>query len=343
MKEAVLTAPGSIEFRRVDPPDPRRLGPGEVLLEIRRIGVCGSDVHVWHGDHPFTPYPVIQGHEFSATVVAVGAGVAGIAPGAKATALPQLVCGTCAPCRRGDEHICENLRVQGFQAPGVARDLFVAAARRVVVLPPAFSFEDGAFVEPCAVAVHATERAGDLAGRNVVVAGAGPIGNLVAQAAAARGANVLIADLSEHRLAVARDCGIPHTTNARAEELAAAVARAFGREGFAVAIECAGSEAALGALIPRIGKGGRIVVVGVFGRPPRVDVARVCEHELTLAGSLMYQRPHYETAVAWIAGGRFRVGPLCSRHFPFDRYAEAYRFIDAEGDRCLKVFIDVNP
>ena len=174
MRQAVMTSPGMIEFGEAPEPTP---GPGEVRLRIKRIGVCGSDVHVQHGRHPFTPYPVVQGHEFAGLVEAVGAGVTGIPVGAKATATPQLVCGKCAPCRRGDYNICDTLKVEGFQAPGVAQDLFVTAAEKVVLLPEDFSFEQGAFIEPVSVAVHATDRAGGLEGKNVAVLGAGPIGN----------------------------------------------------------------------------------------------------------------------------------------------------------------------
>ncbi len=115
MRQAIMTAPGRIEIRDVPAPVP---GPGEVLLRIQRIGVCGSDIHVYHGKHPYTGYPVVQGHEFSATVEAVGDGVTGISPGRKVTAMPQIVCGECSPCRRGEYHICDRLKVQGFQAPG---------------------------------------------------------------------------------------------------------------------------------------------------------------------------------------------------------------------------------
>ena len=119
-----------------------------MLLRIQRIGVCGSDIHVFHGKHPYTSYPVVQGHEFSALVEAVGPGVAGIAPGDKVTAMPQVVCGRCPPCRRGDYHICDRLKVQGFQAPGCAQELWVTAADKIVPLPDGFSFEQGALVEP---------------------------------------------------------------------------------------------------------------------------------------------------------------------------------------------------
>ena len=115
MRQAVMTSPGVIEHREVAEPS---AGPGQVLLRIKRIGVCGSDVHVNHGKHPFTSYPVVQGHEFSAVVEAVGDGVENITTGSKATATPQVVCGECGPCERGDSHICDDLKVQRFSGAG---------------------------------------------------------------------------------------------------------------------------------------------------------------------------------------------------------------------------------
>ncbi|MCK4725059.1 MAG: alcohol dehydrogenase catalytic domain-containing protein, partial [Anaerolineales bacterium] len=145
MKQAVMTEPGKIKIHEIEEPRP---GPGEVLLRIQRIGVCGSDVHVYHGKHPYTGYPVVQGHEFSATVVALGDNVTGLAPGSKVTSMPQIVCGECAPCLRGDYHICDKLKVEGFQAPGCAQELWVTSADRIIPLPDSFSFEQGALVEP---------------------------------------------------------------------------------------------------------------------------------------------------------------------------------------------------
>ncbi|MGB7537569.1 MAG: alcohol dehydrogenase catalytic domain-containing protein [Anaerolineales bacterium] len=338
MKQATMTAPGQIDVRDAAEPKP---GPGEVLLRIRRIGVCGSDIHVFHGKHPLTRYPVIQGHELSAVIEALGPGVPDLSPGAKVTAMPQIVCGGCAPCRRGDFHICDNLKVQGFQAPGCAQELWVTAAEKIVPLPGAFTFEQGALVEPAAVAVHAVARAGPIDGRRVAVLGAGTIGNLVAQTARSAGAQVLITDLSEYRLEVARRCGLAAVSNAEAETLAQASARAFGKDGFDVAFECVGVEPTITAAVDSIQKGGTIVVVGVFGDQPRVNLALVQDRELNLRGTLMYQRPDYERAVALIASGGLLTEPLVSKHFPMVDYLEAYRFIERFGDRSLKVIIDV--
>jgi len=339
MKQAVMTAPGQIEIREAQPPKP---GPGEVLVRIRRIGVCGSDVHVNHGKHPYTSYPVVQGHEFAGEVEAVGEGVTGIPIGAKITATPQNTCGRCRQCLRGDYHICDKLKVRGFQAPGCAQELYVTAAEKVLLLPEGFTLEQGALVEPAAVAVHAAGRADcDLAGRNVVVLGAGPIGNLVGQVARSAGANVLITDLSAYRLQVARDCGLSETSDASQESLADAVGRVFGEEGFEVAFECVGVEETITAAVEGIQKGGTIVIVGVFGDKPRVDLGLVQDRELTLRGTLMYKHADYEGAIERLASGAIETEPLVSKHFPLDAYVDAYRFIDEAGDQTMKVVIDV--
>jgi L-iditol 2-dehydrogenase len=338
MKQAIMTAPGRIEIREIETPE---LGPGQVLLQIRRIGVCGSDVHVYHGEHPYTSYPVVQGHEFSASVVAVGAGVTGPTVGMKVTATPQIVCGECGPCLRGDYHICDHLKVEGFQAPGCAQEYWLVDAERIVPLPDGFSYEQGALVEPAAVAVHAVDRAGAVDGRDVVVLGAGPIGNLVGQVAQAGGAQVLITDLSDYRLEVARQCGLQHTSNAGKETLETAAQRAFRAAGFALALECVGVQATMTAAIENIQKGGAIVVVGVFGEKPQVDLGLVQDHELHIKGTLMYQRQDYERAVELISAGKIITAPLVSKHFPLEQYMEAYHFIEAQGDRSMKILIDV--
>jgi len=338
MRQAIMTAPGKIEFRDIPAP---AAGPGQVLLRIVRIGICGSDIHVNHGRHPYTKYPVVQGHEFSAVVEAVGPGVTGIRPGEKATAMPQIVCGSCAPCRRGDYHICDQLKVQGFQVPGCAQDLFPISADKIVLLPDTFTHEQGALVEPTAVAVHAVRRAGDITGKNVVVLGAGPIGNLVAQVARASAAAVLITDISDFRLQVARKCGLELTSNPNTESLPDAVRSAFGPAGFSVALECVGIEATISAAIESIAKGGTIVAVGVFDAKPSIDLGLVQDRELRIIGTLMYQREDYQRAVELIAAGQVITPPLESRHFPFAQYAEAYRYIDQHRQNCVKVFIDL--
>lgn len=337
MRQAVMTAPGAIEFREVPKPG---LQAGQVLLRIRRIGVCGSDIHVYHGLHPYTSYPVVQGHEISAVIADVGPGVSGMRVGATATIMPQVVCGTCHPCRSGRYHICDSLKVMGFQAPGAAQDYFVVPAENVVLLPAGLSTEAGAMIEPLAVAVHALRRGGGGDGKKVVVVGAGPIGNLVAQCAKAQGASaVMIADRSEFRLALAKDCGVDICVDATKTRLIDAVLTAFGQDQADLILECVGAEATMTEAIAAARKGSTVVVVGVFGKKPGVDLGVVQDRELSLVGTLMYRREDYDDAIALAASGRLHLDKLVTNRFCFEDYLEAYRFIEQTGEKAMKVMI----
>lgn len=334
-----MVEPGKIEFH--DVPEPT-YGDDDILLRIKRIGVCGSDIHVWHGKHPFTPYPVVQGHEFSGQVEAVGRNVTKVKLGMRATARPQLVCGTCGPCKQGNYHVCQNLRVQGFQAPGCAQDLFVVPEDRLVFFPDSMSYEQGALIEPASVGAHSTGRASRLEGKNVVVTGAGTIGNVVAQFVQARGAaKVLIMDISDFRLEVAKACGIQFTANVTRESFEDALKRVFGEGGFQVGFEAAGVPATITDLIQTIEKGGEIIVLGVFEENPTINMGFVGEHELKLIGSLMYRHEDYEEAVEFISNDKIITEPIVTKHFPFEEYRNAYTFIEEQGDKAMKVMIDL--
>ncbi len=342
MRQVVLTAPKQIEFREVAAPEAGNLKSDEVLLRILRIGICGSEIHSYHGQHPATFYPVVQGHEYSAEVVAVGSAVRKVKPGDRVTGRPQLVCGECNPCKRGQYNVCSNLRVEAFQADGVAQDYFVIPEERVVALPEGMSPDYGAMVEPTAVAAHATSRPRALEGRNVVVSGAGTIGNLVAQFARARGAKrVVITDVSDYRLSKARECGIERTLNVAREPLDGKIAELFGDEGYQVAFECAGVESSVRSLMTTVEKGGDVVIVGVHAKDPAVSMFHLGEHELNLIGSMMYRHEDYLKAVEEISAGRIRLAPLVSNRFPLEKYREAYEFIDANRETCMKVLIDL--
>jgi len=314
MIRATMTEPGVIRFDEVPPPVP---GPDEVLVRVRRVGVCGSDIHVWHGKHPYTSYPVVQGHEFSAEV-----------DGRLVTVPPQITCGECPSCRRGEYHICEHLKVMGFQAPGVAQEYVALPRASLIPLPDNFTPELGALVEPVAVAVHAVGRAGEIAGQSVLVLGAGPIGNLVAQVARWRGASrVVITDISDYRLDIARRCGIEVSADAFTPD---------------ATFECAGAEETANQAIRQARKGSPIVIVGVFSDPPRIDLGLVQDRELRLIGTLMYRRNDYDDAIRCLAEGGIVTEPLLTTAYPFRQYADAYRFIDSNRDRVMKVMIDLD-
>ncbi len=340
MKQAVMTAPGRIEFRDVPAPAP---APDQVLVRVRRIGVCGSDIHVFHGKHPYTPYPVVQGHEVSGVVERVGAAVGDLRAGDPVTFQPQVTCGACYPCTHGAYHICDQLKVMGFQTTGAASELFAVDASKVLRLPASLSLEEGAMVEPLAVAVHALERVGGAAGLKVLVLGAGPIGNLVAQAARGLGASaVMITDVSEHRLALAGRCGVEQHVNPARADLFQAVRQGFGPDRADLVLECVGVQATVEQAVAVARKGTDVVVVGVFGDKPVVDLGLVQDRELRLVGTLMYQRPDWVKAISLIEERKVDLAPLVTDRFPFPDYQRAYQYIDANRERAMKVMITLD-
>ncbi len=339
MLQQVMTAPGEIMFRETEIPQP---GPGELLIRMSHIGVCGSDIHVYHGTHPFTSYPVTQGHEVSGLIEKVGAGVAWLAPGRKVTVQPQVVCGECYPCRHGKYNLCEKLKVMGFQTTGMASEFFCVDAEKVIPLPEEMSLEEGAMIEPLAVAVHAIRQAGGAEGRDICVLGAGPIGILVAQVAKGKGARkVMITDISDIRLAKAKEVGADVCVNTRKEDFAAAFTRCFGPDKADVIFECAGTDVTMDQAIQNARKGSMILLVAVFGKKATVDLAVLNDHELDLNTTMMYRREDYLEAIALVKEGKVRLRPMISKVFPFSKYLDAYRWIDENRESTMKVLIDI--
>ena len=339
MLQSVMTEPGKISFRQIEEPT---INDDEILMETKRIGVCGSDIHVFHGLHPYTSYPVVQGHEVSGVVAAVGKNVEGIQIGDEITFTPQVTCGECYPCQHGMYHICEKLMVMGFQTGGAAQEFFVLPVWNVLKLPEDFSLDQGAFVEPVAVGVHAVMKGGDVRGKKVLVLGAGTIGNLVAQVAKALGAEaVMISDINDYKLEKAKACGIDFMVNTAENDLGQAIATHFGPAKADLILECVGVQATADQAVANARKGTTIVVVGVFGEKPTVDLGLVQDRELKLVGTLMYQKPDYAKAIELIAGGKIELDNLITHRFKFEQYLDAYHTIEESNGRYMKVMLEL--
>lgn len=339
MLQQVMTAPGKIEFREVPIPE---IGEQEVLVKIMKIGICGSDIHVYHGEHPFTSYPVTQGHEVSGMVEKIGSGVSGLSVGQKVTIQPQVVCGECYPCRHGKYNLCEELKVMGFQTTGVASHYFAVDAAKVTPLPEEMSFDEGAMIEPLAVAVHAVKRAGDVKGAKIAVLGAGPIGILVAQTAKGMGAeSVMITDVSDLRLKKAKECGADFCVNTKDKNFGEAMLEHFGPDKADVIYDCAGNNITMGQAIQYARKGSTIILVAVFAGLGQVDLAVLNDHELDLNTSMMYRNEDYLDAIRLVNEKKVLLAPLISGHFAFKDYLKAYEYIDDNRESTMKVIINV--
>ena len=339
MLQQVMTAPGVIEFRET----PRPIAAeGQVLVRIMRIGICGSDIHVYHGKHPFTRYPVTQGHEVSGRIEAVGSGVEGLSVGQKVTIEPQVCCGHCYPCTHGKYNLREELKVMGFQTTGTASEYFTVDAVKVTPLPETMSYDEGAMIEPLAVTVHAAKRFPELKGARVAILGCGPIGILLMQSCKALGAaSVLVTDVSDYRLSVARSVGADYAVNTGETDMEQALRDAFGSDKADVIYDCAGSDITMGQAIRCARKGSTIVLVAVFSKLASVDLAVLNDHELELNTSMMYRHEDYVDAIRLVSEGKVQLRPLMSRHFAFRDYLKAYQYIDENREMTMKVIIDV--
>jgi L-iditol 2-dehydrogenase/threonine 3-dehydrogenase len=243
----------------------------------------------------------------------------------------------------GQYNVCQNLRVEGCAGPeGAAQEYFIIPEDRAVVIPENMTYDQAAMIEPISVGAHSTRRAGDLSDKNIVVTGAGTIGNLVAQFAIARGARkVMITDLVDFKLDIARQCGIVDTVNLKNESFNDAVNRVFGGEGFQVAFEAVGVQSALTELIAGIENGGTVIIIGVYVQNPVIHMGFLGEHELNVMGSMMYRHEDYLESVDWVSSGKIKTAPLITQYYPLEKYQDAYKFIETHADQAVKVMIEV--
>ena len=339
MKQAILTSPETITFSEIDKPV---IKPNEILMKVKNIGICGSDIHAYYGKHPFMSFPIRLGHEMAGEIVEIGSEVTGFEVGELITAMPKEFCHECEPCKAGRYNICNTLDVIGCQTPGAACEYFNVDAALVKKVPAELDAELTATIEPAAVGVHAVRRSGSVAGMNVVVLGAGTIGNVTAQAAMAEGAkSVLITDLSDYRLELAKTCGIPHAANTGKVSLQEAIDEAFGGECADIFFECIGIGAAVNQAIECSKKGHDIVIVGVYGTTPQINMAWVQDREFRLIGSLMYVEKDFQDTIDYMAAGKINMRPLISKVFKFDEYQEAFKYIEKNKDTSLKILIEM--
>jgi len=332
--------PGNVEVREVPEPEP---GPGQVRIRVEAAGICGSDLHIYHGDIKLRLQPpVVMGHEFAGRIDRLGPGVAGLDEGLAVTAeTPASVCGTCEPCRHGLYNLCSQKLIIGYAYDGCFARYVCVDAGKVHRLPPGVSTLAGALCEPLAVVTHAVLEQGRLqAAETAVVAGPGAIGLLAAQVAAAAGATPVLCgtDADASRLKLARELGLPHVVNSQHDDVAGALAELTGGRGPDVFFECAGAGPAAQFGLSLLKRGGRYVQVGLFGRPVEVDLELLAYKEIQATGAIGSHRESWEKMLQLLGSGRVRTEPLISHRFALGEWQEAFRTFEArEGVKLVFV------
>jgi len=352
MKAAVMHGIRDVHIESLPVPEPC---DDEVLIRIRRCGVCGSDMHYFtHGRVGgfVVRKPLILGHECAGTIEAVGSKVTNLAVGDRVVIEPGYTCRRCAFCRTGNYNLCPDVTFMATPPHNGAFCEYVSwPADFVFHLPDEMSLEEGTLMEPMSVGIWAAIRRGRVApGSSVAIFGSGPIGCCVLQAAKVAGATTLIAtDLDPFRLDYARRFGATHVINAREEDPIARIDEIVKETpglfaacgGVDIAFETAGSLAATQATLAAARRGGVAVLVGM---PPEaiveLDIVSAAAKEIDIRGEFRYANC-YPVAISLASSGRVKLESLVTHHYPLEKVAEALEFADKAKGESMKVMIDV--
>ncbi|HHV93127.1 MAG TPA: alcohol dehydrogenase catalytic domain-containing protein [Firmicutes bacterium] len=337
MRRFNLVEPRLLVEEDVSAPEPQA---GQALIAVKCVGICGSDIHAYYGEHPYISCPIVPGHEFAGIVTKVGEGVDEGWLGRRVTVLPSLVCGKCYNCRNDRFNICQELKVIGCQSDGAFAEFVPVPADKLFALPEDMSWEEAALIEPLAVAVHAVRVAGDIVDQRVVVYGGGPIGLLVMQVVKAYGAKeVILSEPNSFRRSLAQQLGADYVIDPASVRPSQWLREKFGPDGIDLAFECVGIEDTIKEAILSNRKGTTIVVVGVFPKPVMVDMGLVQDRELRLLGTLMYIKEDFAEAMELLSSGRVQGLPLVTHRVSFAETPKAFEIIERERGNCVKLLI----
>lgn len=342
MKVARLMAPFQIEMQQAPIPEP---GPNEVVLKNMYLGICTSDLQIYHGKHAYAAMPVTMGHEEAGIVYKVGENVTDWKPGDRVILQPQLFCGECYPCKTGHFNVCESLKVIGVHVDGCACEYTAVPAWNLHRLPDNVSFREAALIEPIAVGFGVVRRINevtDITGKRVCVVGAGTIGNLVAQACKAMGAGpVMITDILQDKLDLALKCGIDYAENTKEQTLAQAIDRCFGADKTDIIVDSAANPFVFQSIMDAARKASIVVLSGNYKEPVQLDVTQIQRREITVLGHMMYIRQEFEDGLRHLSLGNLHTEGLITQEWTLDQYAEAFRFIDDHPADVVKMIVKI--
>jgi 2-desacetyl-2-hydroxyethyl bacteriochlorophyllide A dehydrogenase len=323
---------------RIGACEPVAPGPGQVQLLVSHCGLCGTDLHIFHGkmDHR-VHFPQVLGHEMSGTIAKTGSGVTQFHAGERVTVMPLDPCADCPACRAGHSHICQKLKFIGIDAPGALQSFWTVPAHTLHRLPDSLNFEQGALVEPIAVACHDVRLAEVKPDEYVVVQGGGPIGVLVAMVAESRGARVVMTEINPFRIKVAKDLGLD-VIDPQATDVPCMVEEETGGAGADVVFEVSGSAAGAELMTKPPRTRGRICVVAIFAERPQVDLFRFFWRELRLLGARVYEHQDFDQAISLAASGSLPLDKLISKISPLEELEQDFRLLERGGE-VMKVLV----
>lgn len=339
MKAFQVKAPHDYQVADIDTPTAHA---GEVLVRVAFAGICGSDMHIIHGDNAFVRFPRITGHEFAGVVESLGDNVEGVAIGDRVCVDPVISCGECYPCRIGRPNVCGSLEVIGVHRDGGFEELVAVPAANVHRLPDHIGLDAAALVEPYTIAANVLDRMQPHPGDRLMVLGAGVIGMTILQMALAKGIkDIIVTDVINERLAAAKELGATHVFNSREHDVEKEVLALTQGEGVPLIADAACVPALLPQMLRLASAAGRIGLLGFSVQPSDLVQLEVIKKELTLVGSRLNNRKFPEV-LGLMASGQLDPLALVSHRLPLSDMPSAIDMLDHRPEEVRKVLIQIS-
>lgn len=338
MKAFQVRAPFEFGLAQVDRPE---IAPGEVQVDVAYAGICGSDMHIIHGQNAFVRFPRVTGHEFSGVIRQVGAGVEHLQVGDRVCIDPVISCGTCYPCRIGQPNVCTQLQVIGVHRDGGFSEQVCVPAQNAHRLPDSMPLSHGALVEPYSIALNVLDRMQPHPGDSVLIYGAGVIGLTLVQMARALGlTDITVTDVLDSRLETARALGASRTLNGQAVDVEATMRELTQGEGVPLIVDAACIPALMPQMVRLASPAGRIGLLGFNATPSDLVQLEMIKKELTLVGSRLNNRK-FPRVIELIAGGQLQVQDLISHRIAFDDMPGAIELIEQHPEQTRKILVEL--
>ncbi|MUT65290.1 zinc-binding alcohol dehydrogenase family protein [Paenibacillus sp. NEAU-GSW1] len=327
------------QLRLVETAEPT-LAEGEAIIRIRRIGICGTDMHAYKGNQPFFTYPRVLGHELAAVVEAVGDNHLSLRPGDQVTVIPYMHCGECIACRHGKTNCCTDMKVLGVHIDGGMRELISVPVTHLI-RTDGLTLDQTAVLEPLSIGAHAVRRSELRAGETALVIGAGPIGLGVMAFAKHKGANVIAMDINDERLAFCRDWAkVDHTVNAL-EQAKEKIAELTGGEFPTVVYDATGNARSMMNAFELVGHGGRLVYVGLVKADLSFNDPEFHKREMTLMGSRNATMEDFEGVIEAVRSGSIDVDSFITHRAPFGEMIGRFEEWLKPESKVIKAIVDL--
>jgi len=337
MKAAIWYGGKDIRIEEMPEPD---FGRDDVLVRVKAVGICGSDLHAYEGISKRRVPPLVMGHEMAGEIADVGENVEILQKKDRVVVYPVLSCGECEYCRSGNENLCRDIRFMGLHVPGGFAEYVAVPVDRCYKIAPGLAFEKACLTEPLAVAVHVADSSRMRVNDSILIIGAGAVGSMITQVVRLRtSGQIIVTDILGSRLDLAKKLGADVAINSREKDAVEEVLKLTDGKGVDVSIEVVGIQSTVQQALASVKKGGTVIVVGLLEKNMEIDMMRVVTNQLELHGSYIYSHYDFRSSMGLIASDKVNLQPYLTHIFPLEDAKEGFEEMATNKENVLKVIL----